>query len=70
MSQQKSRTCRATKKRRYRDHQEAVRAVQSFQAKSTRDRVPTDAYPCDACGGWHITSTPWSPNAKRAATRR
>lgn len=48
--------CRS-RKRRYRDHAEAVRALQSA-ARSGHDYIPIRAYECDTCGGWHLSSQP------------
>lgn len=45
-------------KRRYRDHQEAVRALRRIKARSTRDRVPARAYACTVCQGYHLTARP------------
>jgi hypothetical protein len=47
-------TCRG--KRRYRDHQEATRALHHFAVNGTRDVKPVRAYQCPTCNGWHITS--------------
>jgi hypothetical protein len=45
-----------TGKTRYRDHESAVTALRGM-ARSTRERVPGRAYPCDECAGWHLTAT-------------
>lgn len=48
---------RACNKRRYRDHAEAIGALRSIRAgQAKRQVVPSRAYPCDRCGGWHLTS--------------
>jgi hypothetical protein len=51
--------CPATGKRRYRDHKEAVRAVQG--ARRSREEgnhraMAVRAYRCWTCQGWHLTS--------------
>lgn len=43
-------------KKRYRDRQEAERALRNIMARSTRDRVPRRVYECDLCNGCHLTS--------------
>jgi hypothetical protein len=53
--------CRQSGKRRYRDHREAVKAVQG--AKRSREEgnaraKAVRAYRCWACHGWHLTSQP------------
>jgi hypothetical protein len=70
--------CDATGKRRYRDGHDAGLARRSLAL--SRARAPLDGarhkikvvrkYPCDHCGGWHLTSWPtWSatPTAITAA---
>lgn len=47
--------CNVTRKRRFRDHFEAIKALRRLQARSTRDTVPQRVYECDACEGWHLT---------------
>lgn len=48
------RTCRG--KRRYHDHQQAMRALRVLQQRSRRQKVQKRAYECPRCGGWHLTS--------------
>lgn len=50
----RKKTCKG--KTRYRDHDEAVRALHRFKARSTRDKIPIRAYECSVCNGWHTTS--------------
>lgn len=50
----KQRTCGG--KRRFRDRQEALRSVRHAAFVSTREKVPTRAYECPNCNGWHVTS--------------
>lgn len=55
------------RKRRYRDHAHAVKALRNSararylsdvdELRATRRRE-TRAYECDDCGGWHLTSQP------------
>ena len=49
------RNCR-TGKVRYRDHVEAVLALQFFAVWSDRDVVPVRCYECPFCAGFHLTS--------------
>lgn len=42
-------------KTRYRDKREAVAAVHHFAVNSTRHTIPTRAYECPGCNGWHLT---------------
>lgn len=42
-------------KRRFRDQQEALRAMRTIQ-KNPRLVRPVRAYECHACNGWHLTS--------------
>lgn len=53
---------------RYRDHEEAVAALNSIassrnlgNARRNEDR----AYECARCGGFHITSTPYEPDPRK-----
>lgn len=53
--------CPATGKRRYRDHKEAVRAVQGAKRsreEGNRRAQAVRAYRCLSCSGWHMTSQP------------
>ena len=50
------RTCRG--KVRYRDQQDALRTIRGLKSDSRRAKVPSRAYECWTCGGWHITSRP------------
>ena len=43
---------------------EALAALKDIQRRSTRDRKPQRAYPCQGCRKWHLTSQP-----KRNPTR-
>lgn len=45
-------------KKRYRDRVAALLALANTQFKdsSSRAKIETRAYKCDACVGWHITS--------------
>lgn len=45
-------------KRRYHDHDDAITALHRLASKSSRTKVPTRAYPCARCKGWHLTSRP------------
>lgn len=47
-------TCRG--KRRFRDHGEAIHALHKVRADSVRQVVPTRAYKCHLCNGFHLTS--------------
>lgn len=50
----RKRTCRG--KVRYRDHDEAVDALQALANRSTREKIPVRTYECETCGGHHVTS--------------
>lgn len=45
-------------KRRYRDRQEANRALHLLANTSARETVPERAYDCPRCHGVHVTSKP------------
>lgn len=54
-------TCLRTGKRRFRDHEEAVRGLHSTVAARVRGderRRECRVYECSACHGWHLTSQP------------
>jgi tRNA G26 N,N-dimethylase Trm1 len=68
--------CSVSAKRRFRDHREAVAALQ--QASNVRGRAREDgietrrqevrSYECTACKGWHLTSQPvWLPDRRNEA---
>ena len=54
-----------TRKVRYRDRQEAKRALSQIKSSKYEARhvTPTRYYECDMCHGWHLTSqvhnAPW-----------
>lgn len=54
MSRSKTRTCGG--KVRYRDHDQAIRAIHRLQSRSSREKQVKRAYWCDGCNGWHLTS--------------
>ncbi|MDN4478664.1 hypothetical protein QQX10_10730 [Demequina sp. SYSU T00039] len=62
-----------TRKRRFRDHQEAVHALHGAQQFARLDiessgstkRAECRTYECYACNGWHLTSQP-APGAVAA----
>lgn len=43
-------------KRRYRDHEEAFRALRKIKARNTREKTPVRTYDCNLCAGYHLTS--------------
>lgn len=45
-----------TGKTRYRDHKQAMDALQCLQRVSTREVIPHRVYYCHRCKGWHGTS--------------
>lgn len=45
-----------TGKRRYRDHEEAVRGLRNVRSKDKRERTPVRTYECPKCRGFHLTS--------------
>lgn len=48
---------RSCGKRRFRDHAEAIRSLRTIRTKGApRNRMPSRAYYCDHCKGWHLTS--------------
>lgn len=49
----KSKKCGKT---RFRDEIAAKIAMSKIQVKSTEIKVPTRAYRCHLCSGWHLTS--------------
>lgn len=66
-----SERCNVTRKRRFRDHFEAIKALHRLQERSTRDTVQQRVYECDACEGWHLTSQKvWGENVKDPTRRR
>lgn len=52
----RKRTCNG--KRRFHDKQEAVAALHVLMSRSSRTTLPTRAYSCPRCKGWHLTSKP------------
>ncbi len=44
------------RKRRFRDHAEALAMLRRIAKRSTREKHPIRAYECVYCKGWHITS--------------
>jgi len=48
--------CKATGKVAFRDEDDADAAL---EARKDGARGETRAYPCDHCGGWHLTSQDW-----------
>jgi hypothetical protein len=50
--------CVATGKRCYVTHGDAERFMAHLILHGRSGRVPCRAYPCDRCGGWHLTSRP------------
>lgn len=50
----RSHTCGG--KRRFHDQAEAVRALHTLTSRSTRTTIPSRAYECPRCKGWHLTS--------------
>jgi hypothetical protein len=50
------RACRG--KVRYRDRGLAERALRNLRGRSLRHRMPTRAYYCPACAGFHLTAQP------------
>lgn len=54
MSRKRQHTCRG--KRRYRDRQQAQRALRGLTKYSTRAKLPVRPYFCGSCKGWHLTS--------------
>lgn len=50
--------CHVTGKRRYPTRGEAYREYLRMRAlpETKCGKPPEDFYPCDACGGWHLTS--------------
>ncbi len=65
-----SERCNVTRKRRFRDHFEAIKALRRLQERSTRDTVPQRVYECDACEGWHLASQKvWGENVKDPTRR-
>ena len=46
------------KKRRYKSHDEAALELLIIQARPWTKKVPTRAYHCNLCHGWHLTSQP------------
>jgi hypothetical protein len=47
---------RSCGKRRFRDKQQALRALRTLQRVGSRQKIPVRAYQCPACNGWHLTS--------------
>jgi hypothetical protein len=48
-------------KKRYRDEQEAKRALRNLATNSSRDTIPVRWYECANCHGYHITKqAEWS----------
>jgi hypothetical protein len=54
VSRGRQRTCRG--KRRYHDHAQAIRVLHLLASRSERGKIPTRAYYCPDCNGWHLTS--------------
>ena len=64
--------CPSTGKIRYRDGHDAALALKSLVRRRSRAECDGAAcsirvcrkYPCESCGGWHLTSQPvWKPQA-------
>jgi len=71
------RRCAATTKLRFRDHREAITALQhasNVRGRAWENGVETRrqevrSYECTACKGWHLTSQPvWLPDQRHRAT--
>lgn len=43
-------------KKRYRDHGEAIGVLRAARDTEQNRTIPTRAYECHVCGGWHLTS--------------
>ena len=58
MAHYKPRTgyCKVEKKVRYVDHIAAKMAISTLSRVSEREKVPSRAYQCKHCKGWHLTS--------------
>lgn len=65
-----SERCNVTRKRRFRDHFETIKALHRLQERSTRDTVPQRVYECDACEGWHLTSQKVWGETQQGPTQR
>jgi hypothetical protein len=53
--------CGVTRKQRYTSRARAERAIAEIRENHASERrrrrpLPCRCYPCDRCGGWHITS--------------
>lgn len=56
MRARKQRCSSRNRKVRYRDHAQAVKALQRLKNTSTRSVIPVRVYECPRCGGYHLTS--------------
>jgi hypothetical protein len=52
-----------TGKQRFPDRVAALVSMADIRQRSHRDVVPTRAYRCPFCKGWHLTSRPARPRA-------
>lgn len=58
----RSTTCVPSGKRRYASEYDAgrdLRRIAEVSAKEGKDHFPREAYDCEHCAGWHLTSTPY-----------
>lgn len=46
-----------TGKVRYRDHDQAIRAMQTINNNSVRQHTPNHVYACGNCRGFHLSSS-------------
>ena len=67
MAKSKTKKQRCGGKRRFRDHEEAARALRSQKSNSTRDVICVRSYYCERCKGWHLTSNERWDRTQRAA---
>lgn len=57
----RSTRCEASGKRRYASEYDAgrdLRRIREVSAKEGKNHFPREAYDCEHCGGWHLTSSP------------
>lgn len=45
-----------SRKRRFHDHEEAVKMLRTIQQRNQRERTPVRVYECNVCKGWHLTA--------------
>jgi hypothetical protein len=57
------------RKRRYETEERALEALANIAELPRTDRIPTRAYACPVCSGWHVTSQSSAAHSHAKRTR-